>query len=63
VTLPGGGKHTIFFNKDSSLLSFWTAEAGGTSAMKSSSSRKGDTTNATLGTERYEISAAFLRVD
>lgn len=63
VTLPGGGKRTIFFNKDSSFLSFSTAEADGTSAMKSSSSRKGDTTIATLGTERYEIPDVFVRGD
>jgi hypothetical protein len=60
VTLPGGGQRTIFFNKDGSFLSFATAEADGTAAMKSSSSRKGDTTIATLGTERYEIPDVFV---
>lgn len=60
VTLPGGGQRTIFFNKDGSFLSFATAEADVTAAMKSSSSRKGDTTIATLGTERYEIPDVFV---
>lgn len=60
VTLPGGGQRTIFFNKDGSFLSFATAEADGTAAMKSSSSRKGDTTIAILGTERYEIPDVFV---
>jgi hypothetical protein len=60
VTLPGGGKRTIFFNKDGSFLSFGTAQADGTAALKSGSSRKGDTTIATLGTERYEIPDVFV---
>ena len=63
VTLPGGGKRTIFFNSDGSFLSFSTAEADGTAAMKISSSRQDDTTIATLGTERYEIPDVFVRGD
>jgi len=63
VTLPGGGQRTIFFNKDGSFLAFSTAEADGTSAMQSGSSREGDTTIATLGTERYEIPDAFVMGD
>jgi hypothetical protein len=63
VTLPGGGQRTIFFNVDGSFLSFSTAEADGTAAMKSGSSRTGDTTIATLGTERYEIPDAFVKGD
>jgi hypothetical protein len=61
VQLPGGAQRTIFFNADGSFLSFSTAEADGTAAMKSGSSRKGDTTVATLGTERYEIPDAFVK--
>jgi hypothetical protein len=63
VKLPGGAQRTIFFNADGSFLSFSTAEADGTAAMKSGSSRKGDTTIATLGTERYEIPDAFVKGD
>ena len=63
VTLPGGGKRTIFFNNDGSFLSFSTAEADGTSAMKISSSRQDDTTIATLGTELYEIPDVFISGD
>ena len=63
VTLPDGGKRTIFFNSDGSFLSFSTAEADGTAAMKIGSSRQGDTTIATLGTERYEIPDVFVRGD
>lgn len=61
VTLPDGGRRTIFFNADGSFLAFSTAEADGTAAMKTGSSRKGDTTVATLGTERYEIPDAFVK--
>jgi hypothetical protein len=60
VTLPDGGKRTIFFNKDGGFLSFSTAQADGTAGLKISSSRKGDTTIATLGTERYEIPDVFV---
>jgi hypothetical protein len=63
VTLPDGRKRTIFFNADGTFLSFSTAEADGTAAMKISSSRAGDTTIATLGTERYEIPDAFGKGD
>lgn len=63
VTLPDGVKRTIFFNKDGSFLSFNTAQADGTAAMKIGSSREGDTTIATLGTERYEIPDVFVRGD
>lgn len=59
VSLPGGVKRTIFFNKDGSFLTVSTAEADGTAAMKVGSSRDGDTTIVTLGTERYEIPDAF----
>jgi len=63
VTLPDGRTRTIFFNSDGSFLSFSTAEADGTAAMAIGSSREGDTTIATLGTERYEIPDAFLMGD
>jgi hypothetical protein len=63
VTLPDGGKRTVLFNDDGSFLSFSTSEADGTSAMKIGSSRQGDTTIATLGTERYEIPDVFVRGD
>ena len=61
VTLPDGRQRTIFFNADGSFLSFSTAESDGTAAMEISSSREGDTTIATLGTERYEIPDAFVQ--
>ena len=61
MTLPDGRMRTIFFNKDGSFLSFSTAQADGTAAMKVGSSRKGDTTIATLGTERYEIPDALIQ--
>lgn len=60
VALPDGRTRTIFFNNDGSFLSFSTAEADGTAAMAIGSSRAGDTTIATLGTERYEIPDAFV---
>ena len=63
VTLPGGAKRTILFNKDGSFLTFSTAEADGTAAMKVGSKRDGDTTIATLGTERYEIPDVFVTGD
>jgi hypothetical protein len=63
VTLPDGVTRTIFFNNDGSFLSFSTAEADGTAAMKIGSSRQDDATIATLGTERYEIPDAFVRGD
>ncbi len=61
VSLPDGVKRTIFFNKDGSFLTFSTAEADGTAALKAAASREGDTTIATLGTERYEIPDAFVQ--
>jgi hypothetical protein len=63
VKLPDGRLRTIFFNADGSFLSFSTAEADGTAAMKIASSREGDTTIATLGTERYAIPDAFVQGD
>lgn len=63
VKLPDGRLRTIFFNADGSFLSFSTAEADGTAAMPIASSREGDTTIATLGTERYEIPDAFVMGD
>lgn len=63
VTLPDGVQRTIFFNNDGSFLSFSAAEADGTAAMESGSSREGDTTIATLGSERYEIPDAFVQGD
>jgi hypothetical protein len=63
VTLSDKTKRTIFFNKDGGFLSFSTAEADGTAALKASSKREGDTTIATLGTERYEIPDVFVQGD
>jgi hypothetical protein len=63
VTLPDGVKRTIFFNKDGSFLSFSTAQADGTAAMPITSSREGDLTIATLGSERYEIPDVFVQGD
>lgn len=63
VTLPDGRQRTIFFNSDGSFLSFSTAEADGTAAMPIGSSREGDTTIATLGTERYEIPDVLVQGD
>ena len=63
VKLPDGGQRTIFFGTDGSFLSFSTAEADGTAAMKIGSTRASDATVATLGTERYEIPDAFVRGD
>lgn len=63
VELPDGRQRTIFFNTDGSFLAFSTAEADGTAAMASGSSRAGDTTIATLGTERYEIPDVFVKGD
>ncbi len=63
ITLPGDAKRTIFFNKDGSFLSFGTAEADGTSKMTAASKREGDTTIATLGTEKYEIPDVFVKGD
>lgn len=61
VKLPDGRTRTIFFNKDGSFLSFSTAQADGTAALKISSRRNGDTTVAILGTEHYEIPDAFVK--
>ncbi len=63
VTLPDGSLRTIYFNQDGGFLSFSAAEADGTADMKSGSSRKGDITIATLGSERYEIPDAFVKGD
>lgn len=63
VTLPDGRQRTIFFNRDGSFLTFSVAEADGTAAMAISSRREGDTTIATLGTERYEIPDVFVQGD
>lgn len=63
VTLPNGRQRTIFFNSDGSFLTFSVAEADGTAAMAIGSRREGDTTVATLGSERYEIPDAFVNGD
>ncbi|MEA1617632.1 hypothetical protein SOQ14_01755 [Erythrobacter sp. T5W1-R] len=63
VMLPGGVKRAIFFNPDGSFLTFSTAEADGTAAMTISSTRKGDTTIARLGSETYEVPDAFVTGD
>ncbi|WP_226019552.1 hypothetical protein [Novosphingobium sp. FKTRR1] len=63
VTLPGGGQRVILFDKKGKFLTFSTAQADGTAAMKISSGRDGDTTIATLGSERYEIPDVFVQGD
>ena len=63
LNLPDGMKRTIFFNRDGSFLSFSTAQADGTAAMKISSRREGDTTLAMLGDERYEIQDVLIQGD
>ena len=63
VKLPDGRMRTILFNKDGSFLTFSTAQADGTAAMKIAARREGDITIATLGTERYEIPDAFIKGD
>lgn len=63
VTLADGTQRTLFFNNDGSFLSFSTAEADGTAALKSGATREGDVTIASLGTERYEIPDVFVRGD
>jgi hypothetical protein len=63
VTLKDGTKRTILFDKSGKFLSFSTAEADGTAAMKITSKREGDTTIATLGTETYEIPDVFVLGD
>ena len=63
VALPDGVQRTIFFNNDGSFLSISTAEADGTAKLKMDSSREGDTTIATLGSERYEIPDVFVKGD
>jgi hypothetical protein len=60
VKFADGTTRVIFFNPDGSFLSFSTAEADGTAAMKISSQKKGDITIAKLGTETYEIPDAFV---
>lgn len=60
VTLPDGSTRTIFFGTDNAFLTFSTAESNGTAALEISSRREGDTTIATLGTERYEIPDVFV---
>lgn len=63
VTLKDGTRRTIFFDKAGKFLSFSTAEADGTAAMKIGSKRDGDTTIATLGAESYEIPDVFVLGD
>jgi hypothetical protein len=63
VTLSDDTKRTIFFDKKGNFLSFSTAEADGTAAMKSTARREGDTIIATLGSERYEIPDVFVLGD
>jgi len=63
VTLPDGGKRIIFFDGNGKFLSFGAAEADGTALMMITSKREGDTTVATLGSERYEIPDAFVLGD
>lgn len=63
ITLKDGTKRTIFFDKAGKFVSFSTAEADGTAAMKITSKRDGDTTIATLGTETYEIPDVFILGD
>jgi hypothetical protein len=63
VRLPDGVMRIIAFNPDGSFLTFSTAQADGTAAMKISSSRKGDTTIAVIGTERYEIPDVLIQGD
>jgi hypothetical protein len=63
VTLKDGTKRTILFDKSGKFLSFSTAEADGTAAMKITSKRDGDTTIATLGSETYEIPDVFVLGD
>ena len=63
MNLPDGMKRTILFNKDGSSLSFSTAQADGTAAMKISSRREGDTTIAMLGDERYDIPDVLIQGD
>lgn len=60
VKLPDETTRAIFFSPDGSFLSFSTAEADGTAAMKISSQKKGDITIAKIGTETYEIPDAFV---
>lgn len=60
VKLADGTTRAIFFNPDGSFLSFSTAEADGTAAMKISAQKKGDITIAKIGTETYEIPDAFV---
>jgi hypothetical protein len=61
VTLADGTQRTLLFDAQGGFLTFSTAEADGTAAMAISSTRIGDTTVATLGSERYEIPDAFVR--
>ena len=63
LNLPDGMKRTIFFNRDGSFLSFSTAQADGTAAMKITSRREGDTTLAMLGDERHEIQDVLIQGD
>jgi hypothetical protein len=63
VRLADGATRTIMFEKSGKFLTFSTAEADGTAAMKISSRREGDTTVAMLGSERYDVPDAFLLGD
>lgn len=63
IALPDGRQRTILFDNDGKFLSFSIAQSNGTAAMKSGASHEGDTTIATLGTERYEIPDVFLKGD
>ncbi|WP_101926481.1 MULTISPECIES: hypothetical protein [Luteimonas] len=63
VTLPDGAMRMLYFNPDGSFLSFGSAQADGTAAMESSAQRDGNTTIATLGSERYAIPDAFVTGD
>jgi len=63
VRLPDGVMRIIAFNPDGSFLTFSTAQADGTAAMKISSSRKGDNTIALIGTERYEVPDVLVQGD
>lgn len=63
VTLKDGTMRTLLFDNAGKFLSFSTAEADGTAAMKIGSMRKGDITVATLGAESYEIPDVFIQGD
>jgi hypothetical protein len=60
IKVGDGITRTVFFDQSGKFLSFSTSQADGTAAMKISSKREGDTTIATIGSERYEIPDAFV---